>query len=172
MKIAIFGSAVNVKDKKTKNICNEIAKTLVEQRATILTGVGIGIPHLIVEEAHKAGGRCIGYSPATDEKNHQLQSDNADLAAYNTVHFIQGFTRRSIAMIEEADAVIVIGGRMGTLSEYSIAYEENKPIGVLTSVQGIGKHLQKITTMTKKHRKTPIYFDNDAQRLVRRLVKE
>ena len=169
MKIAIFGSAIKVSDKKVIQSCKSIAETLVENDIITFTGVGIGIPHLIVEYVHEMGGKCIGYSPSTDKHLHNKISDNADLSPFDTVHFIKGFTKRSLQMIEDADAVIVLGGRMGTLSEFSIAYEENKVIGVITSIEGIGKHLKNIIHITKKHRKVPVLFDDDAKNLIRRI---
>ena len=61
---------------------------------------------------------------------------------------------------------------MGTLSEYTIAFEENKPIGVLTHTKGIAYHLEEITKKCEKQRDLPVLFDNEINKLVERLIKQ
>jgi SAM-dependent methyltransferase len=59
---------------------------------------------------------------------------------------------------------------MGTLSEYTIAFEENKPIGVLANSGGIANHLKDITAFCNKHRDEPVFFCNDLESLFRMVI--
>ena len=42
-----------------------------------------------------------------------------------------GYSGRNLQLTRTSDAVIVGCGRIGTLNEFTIAFEDNKPIGVL-----------------------------------------
>ena len=53
-------------------------------------------------------------------------------------------------MLKYVDAVIVINGRMGTLSEFTMAVEEGIPALVLKNTGGIADHLDYILGVVKK----------------------
>jgi hypothetical protein len=65
--------------------------------------------------------------------------------------------------------VIIISGRMGTLNEFTIAYEDKKPIGVLEGSGGTADIIRSL--LSKPHRKgAPVVYDEDPKRLVEKLV--
>jgi len=78
----------------------------------------------------------IGFSPAASEKAHvksyRLPTDFHDVIVYTGFNY----SGRNLILTRSSDAVIIICGRMGTLNEFSIAFEDNKPIGVLTGSGG------------------------------------
>jgi hypothetical protein len=48
------------------------------------------------------------------------------------------------------DIVVIIGGRSGTLGEFSIAYDEGKLIGVLSGTGGITSEIDNIVSIIRK----------------------
>ncbi|NUS91636.1 MAG: dethiobiotin synthetase [Nocardia sp.] len=91
----------------------EIGELLADAGATVLCGGGTGVMAAVAEGASRAGGLVIGVRPDTD------RSDICDgLAA--VVFTDMGEARNNI-LICSADAVIVIGGSWGTLSELALA---------------------------------------------------
>ena len=73
-------------------------------------------------------------------------------------------------MIKASDAVIEICGRVGTLNEFTIAFEDHKPIGILLKTGGVTDEIPNILKIAKRGKKYIIY-DTDPTRLVRRLIK-
>ena len=72
-------------------------------------------------------------------------------------------------LTRSSDAVITICGRMGTLNEFTIAYEDNKPIGVLTDTGGMADFLKDI--VDKSHRGPgKVIYDPDPKKLVGKIV--
>ena len=61
---------------------------------------------------------------------------------------------------------------MGTLNEFTIAYEDNKLIGVLEGIGGVSQHFHDIINYCKKKTKAKLIFDADPQTLVKKIYKE
>lgn len=171
VRIGIIGSAADSVHKDLKDAAIKLGELIASKGYEAATGTSIGVPHIVILKAKELGAKTIGFSPDSNPDGHIQRYDNAALSGFDNVFFIKGFTKRSLKFICSCDAIIVLGGRMGTLSEYAIAFEENKPIGVLTGKGGIANHLRKITAHCNKHRNEPVFFYDDAEKLFRRLVE-
>lgn len=161
MKVAIIGSAIECKDFFHIEIARKIGRFLGEKKICVLTGASIGLPHIVLMEARKKGSFGIGYYPSKNEDGLLDYDGLSSIQDFDEVKFIKGFTRRSLDMIEESDLVLVLSGRMGTLSEFAIAFEEGKKIIVFENTLGISKHLKKIVKLTKKKTNSQVYFVKD-----------
>jgi uncharacterized protein (TIGR00725 family) len=80
------------------------------------------------------------------------------------------YSGRNLILTRSADAVIEICGRVGTLNEFTIAFEDQKPIGILLGTGGITQEIDDILRVSKRGRKG-IVFDTDPARLVKSLIK-
>ena len=61
---------------------------------------------------------------------------------------------------------------MGSLNEFTVAYEEKKPIGVLTGTGGLSDHVPEILEfLNRKPDPDRVLFDDNPDRLVERLLK-
>ena len=70
-------------------------------------------------------------------------------------------------MTRAADAVIIICGRIGTLNEFTIAYEDKKPLGVLTGTGGMSDMVKGIVEKSYRDRgSSGIIFDSDPKSLL------
>ena len=105
-------------------------------RICFVTGATTGMPYWSAKGAKEAGGTVIGFSPAASKASHQktyhLPIDYHDVILYTGF----GYSGRNLLLTRASDAVIFICGRMGTLNEFTIAFEDGKPLGVLEGTGG------------------------------------
>jgi len=152
-------------------MAREVGREIVRQNGILITGATTGIPHFAAMGAKEEGGISIGFSPAASEKDHRLRyhlpTDYFDLIVYTGF----GFSARNLLLMKASDAVIFICGRMGTLNEFTICFEDKRLMGVLEGTGGIADMAKKIV---KAVHKGPgrILYDKNPKRLVSRLIKE
>ncbi len=79
------------------------------------------------------------------------------------------YSGRNLLFIRSCDAVIFICGRIGTLNEFTIAFEDKKPIGVLTETGGMVEELKNILAVSGRG-KGNIVWDSDPKKLVEKLI--
>jgi len=73
-------------------------------------------------------------------------------------------------MVRSCDATIIIAGRIGTLNEFTCAFEENEIVGVLEGSGGIADEIRKIIKVAGKgKRKT--FFETDAVKIVDEVLR-
>ncbi|HNT29920.1 MAG TPA: protein containing YHS domain protein, partial [bacterium] len=82
-----------------------------------------------------------------------------------------GFEARNVILVRAADAVIIIGGRIGTVQEFTIAYQSGKVIGILEHSGGNAALLPQIAVNSNR---TGGYIitDIDPRELVKRVLKK
>lgn len=171
MKVGIFSSASARVSPANRKLAKGIAEYLTEKGIEIVTGGSLGIPGIVAERACELGNKACVYSPDRDEHDHHKRIDNHDLKFYSEKKFIPGFTARSLEMIKNIDGAIVLNGRIGTLSEFTIACEEGLPVAVITDTGGIADHLQRILKFSKKkYPKGKIFFTKDYKKAIDKLV--
>ena len=146
-KICVSGSAaLDPCTPKAKELAKEVGRQIVKQGAILLTGATTGIPYWAAVGANEANGISIGFSPAGTEKEHvkvyRLPTDMFDVIVYTGF----GYAGRNLLLTRASDAVITICGRMGTLNEFTVAFEDKKPLGVL---EGSGGTADKIDYLLK-----------------------
>lgn len=148
----------------------ELGKEIVRQDAVLVTGATTGEPYWGAIGAKDAGGFVIGLSPASSElehvKKYKLPVDYHDIIIYTGF----GYAGRNLLLTRSADAILIVCGRMGTLNEFTIAFEDDKPIGVLTGTGGLADEVQEL--VQKAHRGPgKIVFDPDPQTLVKKVME-
>jgi len=107
-----------------------LGKALAEGGAVVITGGNGGLMTVVAEAASKAGGTTVGILARELE---DIGPEHEWYNPYNTVKIRTGqtFTARSSTVVRSSDAVIVVAGGVGTLTETAIAYNLRKPIVVL-----------------------------------------
>lgn len=153
-------------------IGQEIGKEIVRHNAVVVTGATTGFPYWAAKGGKEEGGIVIGFSPASTEKEHMqlfgLPTDYHDLIVYTGFHY----SGRNLILTRSSDAVIVGCGRMGTVNEFTIAFEDNKPIGILEGDWETDEVLKLIIEKSHRaeERKDKIVFDSDPKKLLDKLV--
>ncbi|MEK7578324.1 MAG: hypothetical protein AAB789_01190 [Patescibacteria group bacterium] len=170
-KIAVSGAAETGHcNRESLELAMEMGKEIARQNGVLLTGATIGIPYWAARGAKEEGGISIGLSPAATEKAHvktyHLPVDYFDLIIYTGFDY----SGRNLFLTRSADAVVVICGRMGTLNEFTIAFEDAKPIGVLEGTGGAADMIREI--VARAHRGPgKIVYDSDPKRLLGKLLE-
>jgi hypothetical protein len=150
-----------------------LGEEIIKQGAVLVDGATTGFPYWAAKGAKKAGGIVVGVSPAESKKEHiaqyQLPVDYHDIIMY-TGH---GYSGRNLLLTRMADAVIVGCGRMGTLNEFTIAFEDKKPIGLLEGTWETDEVIKNL--IEKSYRaaemKDKIIFSSDPEKLVAGVIE-
>jgi len=148
----------------------ETGKEIVRHNGVVITGATSGIPYWAAKGAKEEGGFSIGLSPAASEKDHikkyRLPIDHFDVIIYTGFDY----SGRNLLLTRSADGIIFICGRMGTLNEFTIGFEDQKPLGVLVGTGGTADEIENI--VNKMHRgKGKIVYDTNPKNLVERLIE-
>ena len=119
--------------------------------------------------AKEAGGISIGLSPASTEREHRehykLPIDYLDVIIYTGF----GYSGRNLLLTRASDAVVVGCGRVGTINEFTVAFEDHKPVGILRGPWETDEVIENI--LKKGHRGIEkIVFDNDPKRLIEKVI--
>ena len=150
----------------------ELGRQVVEQGAIIVTGATTGFPLWAAMGAKEANGISIGLSPAQNERDHietwRMPIDYMDLIIYTGF----GFPGRDLLFTRSCDAVILGCGRIGTIHEFTIAFEDKKPIGILEGPWSMGDEIKEIIAQSNRAEDDIVIFDEDPKRLVERLIAE
>ena len=171
IKIGISGAAetatcgVHALDK-----AKELGRQVAQQGAILVTGATTGFPLWSAMGAKEANGISIGLSPGASEKEHvevyRLPLDYMDMIIYTGF----GYPGRDLLFTRSCDAVIIGCGRIGTIHEFTIAFEDGKPIGILEGEWTMSEVLKDI--LAKGNRPNDkIIFDTDPKRLIERVIE-
>ncbi|HVS20952.1 MAG TPA: hypothetical protein VHD88_03850, partial [Pyrinomonadaceae bacterium] len=122
--------------------------------------------YLAGKAAHDAGAHHIGISPAADELEHKdryrLPTDSCDAIIYTGF----GLKGRNVVLVRSCDVVLFIAGSIGSLNEFTIAYDEGKIIGCLTGTGGVADETERLLEVFKKETKARVFYDADHVRLI------
>lgn len=139
-----------------------LGKELAARNCIVITGGNGGLMTTVSEAVTRHGGITVGIIA------HELEDAGKDHSLYNPYNTIriktgQTYTARSPTVVRSSDAIIMVAGGVGTLTELAMAYNLKKPIVVLT---GTGLMADKVATTFPEgyldHRRlTRIFFTDD-----------
>lgn len=170
-KICISGAAETghcLKDALEK--AKQVGREVIRQNGILVTGATVGIPYWAAIGAKEEGGVVFGLSPAASKiahvKTYHLPTDYHDVIIYTGFEY----AGRNLILTRSSDAVIIVCGRIGTLNEFTIAFEDNKPIGILTGTGGTADMIKNIVKESYRG-SGKIVYDSDPARLVAKVIK-
>lgn len=146
-----------------------LGKLIAEHGIVLVTGATTGAPYWAAKGAKTAGGFVVGISPAASKEEHvnvyKLPMDYHDLIIYTGFNY----SGRNLLLTRSSDAIITICGRMGTLNEFTIGFEDQKPQGVLTGTGGIADMLEDIVGKANRG-PGKVIFDSDPEKLLEQII--
>jgi len=173
--IGVFGSAdgnsVDECAEKARIIGDEIA----EHACVLITGACPGLPHQAATAVSRRNGRIIGISPAMNLKEHIEKCKYPSDWFYQLIFTGMERKGRNIISLRTCDAAIFIAGRIGTLNEFTIAYDEAPKgfvIGILANSGGFSNDFSKLAKRSNKESRAVIIEDDSPRFLVRRVLEE
>ncbi len=151
-------------------LAKELGREIARANAVLITGATTGFPLWASIGAKEEGGFSIGLSPAASEREHielyKLPVDYMDVIEYTGF----GYSGRNLLLTRSSDAVFVGCGRIGTINEFTVAFEDRKPIGILEGDWATDEVIKMI--LEKAHRPNDkIIFDSNPRALVARVIE-
>jgi hypothetical protein len=166
--ICVSGAAKGGSVEEGREIAAQIGIAIAKAGHALMTGATIGLPNYAAEAYKKAGGlMSVGISPASSKVEHvmkyRLPTLSYDTIVYTGLHYVG----RDTLLITSSDAVVSLGGRLGTLHEFTIAMETDTPIGFVDGAGGISEEIEKLIDLARPLRPgATVLFHESAQQLV------
>ena len=168
LKIGVMGSASGpqIEDPVARGKAKLLGTEIGRRGWIFINGACPGLPHDAMVSAKEAGGFTLGVSPAFSEYEHRneyLSPIGHDMIIYTGM----GFMERDIINIRSSHAVVIIGGGIGTLNEFTIAYDEGRPIGIVTNSGGISNSIEHIVVeLCKREMPKNLVMNDDPVKLL------
>jgi uncharacterized protein (TIGR00725 family) len=169
--ICVSGAAKGESAERGKLMAESVGTAVAKAGHSLMTGATTGLPNDAANGYKKAGGRMsLGISPAATKVEHVLKyhlpTESYDTILFSGLHY----SGRDALLINSADAVVSIGGRLGTLHEFTIAMETHTPVGLLEGAGGVGEQIEQLLKILPNANPDLVISDSDPDKLVERLT--
>jgi uncharacterized protein (TIGR00725 family) len=172
IKVGVMGSAEAPSVTALREKAIALGSAIASRDVILLTGATTGLVYETGKAASDAGAFHIGISPAGDEREH-VERYQLPLDACNAIIYTGfGLKGRNVVLVRSCDVVLFMGGSIGSLNEFTIAYDEGKVIGCLTGTGGVADSVEELVRTFQKPTKALVLYDPDPERLVERCVSE
>lgn len=172
--ICVSGAASGDTVHKSHQLAFELGKAISQRQQTLLTGATVGLPHYAamgMMSVEGARGLSIGFSPASSFREHvatyRLPTKEFDYINFTGMEYVG----RDVHLVRSSDAVITVGGRMGSLHELSTALESRKVCGVLLGSGGLADYVPTLLDNIEAPGAKDVLYDTEPQRLVDRIIE-
>lgn len=167
--ICVSGAAKGASVEEGKLLAYGVGQAVAKAGYMLLTGATTGLPDYAAQGAKATGGQSVGISPAASRVEH-VKKYRLPTGCYDVILFTGlNYVGRDSLLVASCDAVISIGGRLGTLHEFTISMEMGKPIGFLMGAGGVSTEIADILKAAGRHKAENVIFDTDAKALVSRI---
>lgn len=169
--ICVSGAAAGPTVDNSRGLAEEVGSSIARAGHILTTGATVGLPYYAAYGAKKEGGTSIGFSPASSLREHmrkyRLPYDVFDFINYTGLNYVG----RDLYLVQSSDAVITIGGRFGSLHEFTSALEARKPCGVLLGSGGTADLIPSLMQTLQAPDGDLVIYDDDPERLVKRVIE-
>ena len=144
VQISVVGFDADSCTEVAREAAYRVGRAIAREGATVVCGGLGGVMEAASKGARDEGGHSVGVIPSSD-------SDQANRYCEFVVATGMGKSRNFVVAYS-GDAMIVVGGGAGTISEVAAAYQVSKPIVTVKGTGGIadewaGKYLDDRRTM-------------------------
>ena len=177
IKIGVMGSASTSLAAEGRERVYEIVvrlgKKIAAAACVLITGELDGIPGRVVEVHRQHGGLSVGISPAHSAVEHAALYDTPPCPSTVVIYSGFGFKGRNVIAVRSADIVILVSGGIGTLNEFTIAYDEGKVIGLLQGTGGAADVAQTLlATLPVRSTGAVVIADSAPEQLIDRCLAQ
>lgn len=170
--ICVSGSSSGPTVEEDKKLAAQLGEAIANAGQTITTGATVGLPYFAALAAANAGGKSIGFSPAISLREHlrkyRLPYNCYDFINFTGLHYVG----RDLYLVQSSDAIITIGGRFGSLHEFTSALEAKKPCGVLLGSGGTADAIPALMNSLDPPADSFVVYSYDPVELVNLVVTE
>jgi uncharacterized protein (TIGR00725 family) len=168
--ICVSGAAAGETVKTSHQLAYELGAAIARSGHTLTTGATVGLPRHAAQGAKDHGGLSIGFSPAASIREH-VKSYRLPVKEFDYINFTNmDYVGRDVYLVRSSDAVITVGGRMGSLHEFTTALESHKLCGVLLGSGGLADFVPAIMERLPSPANTKIIYDTDPERMVKQII--
>jgi uncharacterized protein (TIGR00725 family) len=173
--ICVSGSASGETVEADHEIAFELGKAIAKRGKTLITGATIGLPWHAAKGAFsvksREAGISVGFSPASSFREH-VAVYKLPTVEFDYINFTgMAYVGRDVHLVRSSDAVITIGGRMGSLHELATALESHKVCGVLIGTGGLADFIPTLLANIDSPGKDDIIYDTDPERLLDKVIE-
>ncbi len=169
--ICVSGAASGDTVQSAASRAKDVGEAIAKSGHILTTGATVGLPYYAAKGASEAGGMSIGFSPAVSLREHlrkyRLPSSCFDFINFTGLHYVG----RDLYLVQSSDALITIGGRFGSLHEFTSALEAHKPCGILLGSGGTADEIPELMKVLEPPYESLVVYDDDPQRLVDKIIK-
>lgn len=170
--ICVSGAAAGETVNSSSDLAYKLGAEIAKHGHTLTTGATIGLPQYAARGAKDHGGLSIGFSPAASIREH-VKSYRLPVEEFDYINFTNmDYVGRDVYLVRSSDAVITVGGRMGSLHEFSTATESHKLCAVLLGSGGLADFLPTLVEKIPTPHSKDIIYDTDPARIVERVIAE
>jgi uncharacterized protein (TIGR00725 family) len=170
--ICVSGAAAGPTLETSAALAEILGREIALSGHILTTGATVGLPYHAAVGAQREKGMSIGFSPAASMREHvrkyRLPVDCFDFINYTGLHYVG----RDLYLVQSSDAVITVGGRFGSLHEFTSALESRMPCGVLLGSGGTADLIPELLKSLHPPEEDLIIMDNDPQRLVHKIIRK
>ncbi len=172
--ICVSGAASGETVTASHQLAYDLGKAIAMAGKTITTGATVGLPWYAAQGAFSVKDRegvSVGFSPARSFREH-VTVYKLPTVEFDYINFTgMAYVGRNIHLVRSSDAVISVGGRMGSLHEFATAIESRKVIGVLLGSGGLADFIPTLLQNVEAPDAKNIIYDTDPVRLVNEVIK-
>lgn len=168
--ICISGAAAGRTVESAKHLAVRLGEAIANSGHIITTGATVGLPYFAADAAMRLGGTSIGFSPASSAREH-LRKYRLPIDAFDFINYTgMSYVGRDLYLVQSSDAIITVGGRFGSLHEFTSALGAGLPCGVLLGSDGTADLIPQLMEMLEPPHKSRVIFSNNPEELVNKLV--
>src|SRR5690242_1163782 len=163
--ICVSGAHVGTTVDHSHILAYALGAAIAKAGHTLTTGATTGLPEYAARGAKDHGGLSIGFSPATSYREH-VKSYDLPVKEFDYINFTgMDYVGRDLYLVHSSDAVITVGGGMGSLHEFATAVENHKFCAVLLGSGGTADFVPTILENLAYPQDARIIYDTDPERL-------
>ena len=171
--ICVSGAASGDTVTASHQLAYELGRAISAAGKTLTTGATVGLPHYAAMGAVSVTGKrgiSIGFSPASSFREHvatyKLPTKEFDYINFTGMEYVG----RDVHLVRSSDAVVTVGGRMGSLHELATALESRKVCGILLGSGGLADYAPTLLENIEAPGARDIIYDTDPARLVAKVI--
>ncbi len=172
--ICVSGAAAGDTVHAAHQLAFDVGKAIASRGKTLITGATVGLPWYAAQGAFSVEGKrgvSIGFSPASSFREHVVVY-KLPTVEFDYINFTgMAYVGRDVHLVRSSDAIITIGGRMGSLHELSTALESRKVCGVLLGSGGLADYIPTLLEHIDAPGSKDIIYDTNPERLLDKVIE-
>jgi uncharacterized protein (TIGR00725 family) len=167
--ICVSGAAGGDTVETSAELAERVGAAIAAKGHILTTGATVGLPYHAARGAKLKGGVSIGFSPASSLREH-LHKYRLPHIYFDFINFTGlNYVGRDQYLVQSSDAVITVGGRLGSMHEFLTGLQAGKPCGVLIGSGGTADAIPQIMELQPEFKHLVVYSE-DPEELVDKIT--